>query len=751
MRRASDNQELPFERVVEEINPHREANANPFFNTCIGAYEDVFPYFRSDRLEITSEDAIACGQVKFDLLALLIPPKRESLESPTRSPAPLILWEFSTELFEVSTGERMLDHFLCLLEGSVREPDTLVDRLPLMDKNEEARILRLGQSPSPSVGDLPVHEVFQQLAASSPDSIAVEWQSGTLSYGELEQRASKLARYLRAQGVKPGTRVGLCMDRSVEMIIGMLGTLMAGGVYVPLDPSYPDARLRLMIVEVDAELILSAQPFSKRVTRVGAKVVLLDRDWHLIEAVPAHELTSSVAIDDLAYVIFTSGSTGTPKGVAVPQRAIVRLVRNTNYVELTSHDRMAHLSNVCFDAATFEIWGALLNGGCLFIVSKAASLEPRLLAAELQRGKVTTVFLTTTLFNEMAAEDGRIFKDIKQVLFGGEAANAHWVRYVLTSGGAPKRLLNMYGPTECTTFATFFLVKELPRRATSVPIGRPISNTTTYVLDKHGSPVPVGVPGELHLAGSGLADGYLKQPQLTREKFVQNSLGIDLLYRTGDIAKYLPDGNIECLGRADDQTKIRGFRIEPGEVEAILKCHPDVENAVVVVQEDKAGERRLVGYVVSRKDDNVDSWRAYLEEKLPSYMIPSSIVRLEALPTTSSGKIDRLALPRPERLRAPDPPALTACEEMIAAVWSDVLGVQAVAPHESFFELGGHSLLATRVVSQLRSRFGVEIPLRAVFDHPTLGEMGRLVAASQTDGSNGAELPSDILREEALL
>ena len=352
------------------------------------------------------------------------------------------------------------------------------------------------------------------------------------------------------------------------------------------------------------------------------------------------ELTSR----DLAYVIFTSGSTGVPKGVSVPHCAITRLVLNTNYVELGPTDRIAHLSNVCFDAATFEIWGALLNGASIVVIPKAVALDAHRFGTELERCKVSALFVTTSLFNELVAANGRIFQSVKQVLVGGEALNPESIRRALESGGPPGRLLNGYGPTECTTFAISYLVTDVAKDATSIPIGRPISNTTAYVLDKYGNPLPIGVPGELYLGGPGVAQGYLNQPELTVERFVADPFAADKtqrLYRTGDIVKYLADGNIEFIGRVDNQVKIRGFRIEPGEVEAVLNRHPEVENAVVVVREDAPGERQLVAYLVQRVKGRAQDWRGFLKGKLPSYMIPAAFVELESLPMTASGKLDQ--------------------------------------------------------------------------------------------------------------
>ena len=750
LRAVSDNQELPFERVVQELNPSRGADANPFFSTFIGSYENAFPSFQSEKLEITSDDGIACGQVKFDIVALLVPRQDGAASStlPGRPPVPVLLWEFSSELFEFETAERMLGHFLQLLESSVRDPDASIRSLPMVPSDQERRLITLGKAPSPELPGLPIHRLFEATAASRLDAPAVIWDGGSLTYGELSKQSGKLARYLRDQGVEDGARVALCMDRSPEMIVGMLGILKAGGTYVPLDPDYPKERLRFMVEDAAAAAILTLAEAREALPQSHAKVIVIDRDWPLIEA-GGSDVVSGSGPGDTAYVIFTSGSTGTPKGVAVPHRAVTRLVINTNYVELGPTERIAHLSNVCFDAATFEIWGALLNGAGLVIIPKTVALDPPKFGEELKRHQVSTLFLTTALFNELAREDGRIFQSLNQVLFGGEAVNPHWVRHVMECG-PPKRLLHVYGPTECTTFATFYPVTHVEKDAPTIPIGRPISNTTAYVLDGEEKPVPVGVPGELYLGGEGLALGYINQPELTRDKFVTNPF-VDTgnhLYRTGDLARYLSDGNIEFIGRLDGQVKIRGFRIEPGEIESILKRHPGLEDAVVVAREEEPGERCLVAYLVPRRAARKSDWGGFLRRKLPDYMMPSAFVLLDKLPLTPNGKIDRRALPAPERkieaYRAPRSPQ----EQILCEIFAKVLKLERVGIDDNFFALGGHSLLAMQLVNRmretLRAELDVEIPLRAVFENPTVAGISELIqnitwaaGAVQTDRSPG--------------
>ena len=674
---------------------------------------------------------------------------------------------YDPTLFDSPSIARMLVHLQTLLERMAADPDIPVGQLsPLSREEAEQIIADWNQTASVYPVDRCVHQEFERHARLQPDAPAVVAEGEPLSYGELNRRSGRLAEYLRSEGVTVGSRVALCMDRSFEMIIGMLAILKAGAAYVPLDPAYPAERLAYILNEVAAPVILTIVEAETSLPATSAKVICLDRDWPLIEGYGARmpsakEAPSAATSRDLAYVIYTSGSSGTPKGVAVPHCAITRLVLSTNYVELGATDRIAHLSNVCFDAATFEIWGALLTGASVVIIPKAIALDPDRFAAELEGHKVSTLFVTTALLNELAAVNGRIFQGVKQVLFGGEAVNPESVRRVLESGGAPRRLLHVYGPTECTTFATFYPVTHVEKDAATIPIGRPISNTTAYVLDKHGNPLPIGVPGELYVGGPGVAQGYLNRPELTRERFVADPFSADKsqrLYRTGDIVKFLADGNIEFVGRADGQVKIRGFRIEPGEVEAVLKRHCGVEDAVVVAREDEPGERRLVAYVVPKKGEPTKDWGGFLQGKLPDYMMPSAFVVLDKLPLTLNGKVDRRALPAPERrikaYRAPRTPQ----EQILCEIFADLLPVDRVGIDDDFFELGGHSLLAMQLVSRVRNTLGsklaargIDVPLRVFFENPTVAAIAEYIEGARGTISGRPLAPAALDREELVI
>ena len=749
--RAYAHQDLPFEKLVEKLSPERDLSRNPLSQVMFLLHQQTLDSSFDLPGLSSSIVPIAIGTTKFDLSVTMRDGNQELYGR----------LQYSTDLFDTDTMDRLIGHFQILLEGIVTDPGRRLSELPLLTEAERHRLLvewddtkrdypkdkcihellsllsreeaeqvvtGWNQTALPYPVDRCVHQEFERHARLQPDAPAVVADGEPLSYGELNRRSGRLAEYLRREGVTVGSRVALCMERSPEMIGAMLGILKAGAAYVPLDPSYPAERLAFLVKEVAAPVILTIAEAAASLPATSAKVICLDRDWPLIEGHgtkrPCTNEAPSVATSrDLAYVIFTSGSTGSPKGVAVPHCAITRLVLNTNYVELGPRERIAHHSNVCFDATTFEIWGALLTGACVVLVSKAVALDADGFAAELERHKVSTLFVTTALFNELAAANGRIFQSVKQVLFGGEAVNAESVRRVVESGGAPRRLLHVYGPTECTTFATFHLVTHVEKDATSIPIGRPISNTTAYVLDKHGNPVPIGVPGELYLGGPGVAQGYLNQPELTRERFVADPFAADRtqrLYRTGDVVKFLADGTIEFMGRMDNQVKIRGFRIEPGEVETVLKRHCGVEDAVVLAREDEPGERRLVAYVVPKSGEPEKDWGGFLKEKLPDHLIPSAFVVLDKLPLTPHGKVDRRALPAPQRqiegYRAPRTPQ----EQILCEIFAEVLKLERAGVDDNFFAFGGHSLLAMQLVSRVRNTLGSELAVRAIFEAPTV-------------------------------
>jgi amino acid adenylation domain-containing protein len=720
--KAYEFQDAPFEKLVEELAPERDFGQNAFFQIMFALQN------------LPSRRPLEVAGLKMSQI-----PSRPTT---TRFEIEVHLWEapdglegqfvYNPNRFDASRILRMIEHYSRIVQAVSSEPDQRLSRLPMLSSEERQRqIIEWNHTATSYPRERCIHTEFEEQARQRPAAPAVVCGGESVSYRELNRRANKLAAYLRARGVGAGARVGICMERSAEMITGILGILKAGAAYVPLDPSYPKDRLNFMISDAAAKVVLCAESIAPVLAESGSEVISLEQTWPLIQRLGDEDASGNTTADGLAYVIYTSGSTGTPKGVAVPHRAVMRLVEETNYVELGPRDRIAHVSNVCFDAATFEIWGAVLTGGCVVVISKSVALNPRDFSLELKRQAVTTLFLTTALFNELAREDGRIFEGLKQVLFGGEAVNPKWVRHVLKSG-TPKRLLHVYGPTECTTFATYYEVREVPQEATTVPIGKPISNTTAYILDRHGNPLPVGVPGELYLGGDGLAEGYLNRTELTLEKFIPDPFSGgsgSRLYRTGDVVKYLQDGNIEFLTRFDDQVKIRGFRIETGEIETVLQRHPAIGRAVVTVWEPAPGEKQLLAYYETKESDSPESadLLSYLSSHLPRYMIPESLIRVEKLPITPRGKIDWRALPKPGR----DKPQRTdlyvvprnAIEEQIAAIWSRLLNVERVGIHDNFFELGGHSLKVLGLLDEVEKRTGHRSTALDVFENPTVAGM----------------------------
>jgi amino acid adenylation domain-containing protein len=651
--------------------------------------------------------------------------------------------------FERDSIKRLLGHLRVLLESIVADPERRVSELPMLSEAERRQILAGWND---TATDYPrhaaVHELFERQAALTPEADAVEFGEERLSYGELNERANRLARHLRRLGVGARALVGLCVERSAEMVVGMLAVLKAGGAYLPLDPSYPLERLSLMLEDAQSPVLLTQEHLLGSLPATWAQVVCLDADREVIERESADNLEGGAGPDDLAYVIYTSGSTGRPKGTCIPHKAINRLVLDTDYVQLEARDRVAQASNSSFDAATFEVWGALLNGAALLILPKEVAISPADLTRQIKERGVSTLFLTTALFNQVAREVPDGFAPLKHLLFGGEAVEPRWVSEVLRAG-RPGRLLHVYGPTEGTTFTTWHLVEDVCEADRTVPIGGPIANTRVHVLDAGMEPVPVGVAGELYVGGEGLAWGYIGHPGQTAERFVPDPFSREpgaRLYWTGDVARHLDGGSVEFIGRADHQVKVRGFRIELGEIEAVLAEHPEVGAAAVTAREDGEGERRLVAYVAAEQGKTVAAaaLRSYLKGRLPEYMIPSAFVVLDELPLNPNGKIDRKALPEPERVRPELEGGFKAAgnpvEEMLAGIWAQVLGLETVGADDDFFELGGHSLLATQVVSRVRAAFGVEVALQSLFEKPTVAAFAREVEAAKRAGL-GLEAP----------
>jgi amino acid adenylation domain-containing protein len=724
---AYTHQDLPFEKLVEELQPERSLSYHPLFQVMF-VFENLSAQtFELPGLSITPMDVNAVTS-KFDL-SLSLTHTEQGLGG---------TWEYSTDLFDAGTISRMSSHFQILLAGLGDNPQQRICQLPLLTDAEKQQILvKWNNTQKEYPDDKCIHQLFEEQVEQTPDAVAVVYEDQKLTYRELNARANKLAHHLQNLGVRPEMLIGISMERSVELVVGLVAILKAGGAYVPLDPTYPKERLRLMLEDAQLQLLLTQQHLLEQLPSDGRKVVCIDSDWEATARENAANLACQLKAGDLAYVIYTSGSTGKPKGVAVPHQAISRLLFNTNYINIQSCDRVAQVSNISFDAATFEIWGALVHGAQLIGITKDIVLSPDEFVTKLQQQEISTIFLTTALFNQLANVVPDAFKNVRHLLFGGEAVDPSSVKAVLKNG-SPQRLLHVYGPTECTTFSTWYLIQDA--QGATIPIGRPIANTQTYILDRYLQPVPIGVVGELYIGSSGLAKGYLNRPELTAERFIPNPFSREhqaRLYKTGDLVRYLPDGNIEFVGRIDNQVKIRGFRIELGEIEAVLSQHPAIQYAVVILRQDTPDDKRLVAYVVPNQNQatTVSNLRHFLKQKLPNYMIPAAFVILEALPLTPNGKVDRQALPAPEKvtqeLEATFVDPRNELERQLTEIWEDILTVKPISVRDNFFDLGGHSLLAVSLFAQIKQKFGKKLPLASLFTSGTVEALAQMLSIQE--------------------
>ena len=732
---AYAHQDLPFEQLVADLAPRRTLGHQPLFQVLFGL-QSVAGNGASPRRP--SRLMVDTGTSKCDL-TLSLTENADIVEG---------FFEYDTDLFDRATIDRLAGHFETLLTAMTEDPECCVSALSLLGVDERQQLVSdWNRTASPFSDDTPVHHLVEARASAAPAAIAISDGGTTVSYGELEVCANRLARHLASCGVRRGDRVGICLARSSAMIVAYLATLKAGAAYVPLDPTYPHERLSFIVADARVRIVIADALTRAHLERVSAEIVEIDAASVAPATAPAAaELQGGSSSKDSAYVIYTSGSTGVPKGVAVPHRAINRLIVNTNYIAIDASDCVAQASNASFDAATFEIWGALAHGARLTIITREVALDPHRFAAHLRAHRITVLFITTALFNQIVGEVPDAFRSLRCLLVGGEMANPDCFRDVLRHG-APGRMLHVYGPTETTTFATFHPVEDVPEEATTIPIGRPIANTRVYVVDGHLELVPVGVPGELVIAGDGVALGYWERPALTAEKFIAERWreGGGRAYRTGDLVRYRADGALEILGRLDDQVKIRGFRVEPGEVEAVLARHPAVRE-VAVVARTVGREQRLVAYVVADGEPAEAGLRAWLRERVPEYLVPAALMRLDRLPLTANGKVDRAALPMPRMSSAGGTKVAprTAAETQLATIWAEVLGLDVVGIHDNFFELGGDSILSIQVLSRA-NRFGLRFTPKQLFQHQTIAELaplaGRGALADSEQGPVVGDLP----------
>jgi amino acid adenylation domain-containing protein len=726
---AYEHAETPLERIIEAVQPDRTMSQNPLFQV-------VFSLLQAHRDALQLGDGLTLEQLnvpsataRFDL-TVTVEDTRAGL---------LVAVEYSRDLFEPPTIARMMLHYRTLLTAAAAAPQTRLAALPLLSAEERHTLLHDWNATTTAYPKTKcVHELFEACAAATPHAPAVTAGDRTLTYAELNAAANRLARRLRTQGVAADVGVAVCAERTLEMVVTLVAVLKAGGYYLPFDPADPAERLNFLFEQARVRLIAAPRDAAPRLpaSRVPFFPVQLDAPDLLAES--PENLPNIANPDNLAYTTFTSGSTGRPKGICIPHRGVVRLVRDTNYLRYGPDLRILELAPVSFDASTFELWGALCNGA-LLVVLRAGAPSIRELREEIQRHRITSLYLTSALFNLMVDERVEAFRGVQHLLVGGDIISVPHARKVLAAHPG-LTLINGYGPTETTTFASCGLVRTPEEVGYTVTIGPPISNTTAYILDREMEPVPVGVPGDLYLGGDGNARGYLQLPALTAETFIPNPHATtpgERIYKTGDLARWMPDGTIEFLGRRDFQVKVRGFRIELGEIESCLASHPAVKETLILVHEIRPGDKRLIAYVQPRAGfttPDEETLRAHVRAHLPDFMVPAAFVIVPEFPLTPHNKIDRAALRAlgagATSTKAAHIPPRTPVEETIAAFWREVLKVDRVGAQDNFFDLGGHSLLATQVMWRVFEVFRLELPLRTLFEASTVTAFAAALTAA---------------------
>ncbi|RQH23956.1 non-ribosomal peptide synthetase, partial [Okeania hirsuta] len=785
---AYSHQDVPFQKVVEAFRPNQQVNQNPMFQVALTINPplvgDAQTRGRGDagtpireippKISLTqkadtqswspTEDKLGWkafhykvdpGISKFNLTFSLLEEGAEGM---------VIVSEYNSDLFDATTIKGMSGHLSTLLEGIVTNPHISISELPLLtDKERHQLLVEWNNTQAEYPKDKCIHQLFEEQVERTPDAVAVVFEDRQLTYHQLNCQANQLAHYLQTLGVAPEVLVGICVERSLEMIVGLLGILKAGGAYLPLDPSYPAERLSYILEDAAVPILVATKSVLSNLPQHQAKVVCLDRD---LETLPSSQESTdnpamAVTPDNLAYVIYTSGSTGQPKGVLISHQNVTRLFRTTESIyNFNTNDCSTLFHSYAFDLSVWELWSALLYGGRLVIVPYWVSRSPKEFYDLLVQHQVTVLNQTPSAFTQLIEVDQDYSVDalkLRYVIFGGEVLQIKTlVPWFERHGDRFPQLINMYGITETTVHVTYKILSTDNIEQVSSPIGKALGDLKIYILDRDLQPVPIGVTGELHIGGAGLARGYLNRPELTAERFIPNPFDLhnSKLYKTGDLGRYLPDGNIEFIGRIDNQVKVRGYRIETGEIESTLTQHPSVKQAVVLATEDNSGNKSLVAYLVLESEtpegsqtEAIGKLKQYLKQRLPQYMIPSGFVVLPQLPLTPNGKVDRKALPIPDNISsvsteyvAPE----TETQKALAEIWQEVLGIEQVGMHDNFFDLGGHSLLAVRLMAEIEKEFGQNISLAALFQGPTLEKLAILLRQSGDAGTPIREIQPKI-------
>ena len=721
---AFAHEELPFEIIVENLQPERDPGRNPLFQVSFQLL-NLQNLTTSDNPD-DSPLQIQRGTSSFDM-AVNLWATRNGIQGHI---------EYSTDLFKKETIAQMVKNYEVLLHSITNNPDATLSTLPLLTPGQRNQLLvEWNDTQQPYPRDSKVHILFEEQVENNPDAIALICGDRKLSYSELNKLADERSTQLATSGVKPSTLVALYSPRSVEMIINMLAILKSGAAYAHIDPDYPEERICMLLNDLNPVQIVG-----ENIPQKFQSMVKSSANW-----------TSDLSMDSPAYVMYTSGSTGTPKGVIVPHKAIIRLVKNTSFIHFSTHDVFLQFAAPSFDASTFEIWGPLLNGGSLVIPEITGKISIHDLCNMIKKHAITTLWLTSGLFDQIVESCLDSLHSVRYLLTGGDIVTpASAIKALETLSNC--QLINGYGPTEGTTFSTCFPVTDVAEIQTGVPIGRPITNTSVYILDSHLEPVPVGVLGEIYIGGDGLASGYLNSPELTAQRFITDPFSRhqdSKLYRTGDLGRYRHDGSIEFHGRIDQQIKINGFRIEPNEISTILQHHPEIREAIVISHQNKPDDKKLTAYIVTKNNTTLSNTeiRKFLKKRLPAFMIPSAYVILDDLPLTENGKIDKSALPDYQYERTDFKNKLikpsTETELILADIWKDLLNIEELGIHDDFFnECGGHSLLATQLLSRILNELGVALSLQQFFEQPSIAGLTDMILETKLQQINETELES---------
>jgi amino acid adenylation domain-containing protein len=745
---AYDHQQFTFGRLVQKLSLPRDASRIP-----------LVP------ITFNLDQALDTSKLPFDGLTVELnsnPRVYENFElyvNATESNGTLTLeCQYNTNLFDAATIGYRLAELETLFSGIAANPDEVIAKLPILPAVEQQQLEQWSKAQAFSPQLFYIHQLFEAQSQKAPDAIAVTFEDQSLTYQTLNQRSNQLAHYLKSQGVGPEVTVGLCLERSLNLIVGILGILKAGGAYVPLDPDYPSDRLTYILEDAQISILVTQQSLLQTLSIHDCQQICLDADYPLILQQSQDNLQVQIPFDSLAYIIYTSGSTGKPKGVLVTHANVVRLFTSTqDWYQFNEQDVWTCFHSYAFDFSVWEIWGALFYGGRLVLVPFLVSRSPQEFHSLLGQEQVTVLNQTPSAFQQLLKADaestGKL--SLRYVIFGGEALELQSLEpWFEKHGDRHPQLVNMYGITETTVHVTYRPISVADLNNNASVIGCPIPDLQLYLLDSHQQRVPIGIPGEICVGGAGLARGYHRRPELTAERFIANPLHAktepisERLYRSGDLGRYLANGDIEYLGRLDHQVKLRGFRIELGEIEAALAQLPTVQESIVLMREDSPGDQRLVAYIIpnSNQSPTTSDLRKGLKQKLPEYMVPGMYVFLEAFPLSASGKIDRKALPLPDSVHPETGANFKApgneIEQQMAEIWQQVLNLGRVSINDNFFDLGGHSLLATQVIARARRDFEVELTLRDLFELPTIAGLAERIQTIRwmSQGSQAPEV-----------